>query len=95
MTRTSDVDKVRLRELWEEGESVADIAEELGITTSSVYKISIADNFPRREDGRKPKADPTIEEIYAAAAAIRATTFERMKVPRNRNCDTVAGVCLG
>jgi predicted transcriptional regulator len=73
MTRTSDVDKVRLRELWEEGESVADIAEELGITTSSVYKISIADNFPRREDGRKPKADPTIEEIYDAAAAIRAT----------------------
>jgi hypothetical protein len=72
MTRTSDVNKARLRELWDEGESVADIAEELGITTSSVYKISIADNFPVRERGGKPVVDPTVEEIYAAAAAIRA-----------------------
>jgi hypothetical protein len=73
MTRTSDVDKARLRELWDEGESVADIAEELGITTSAVYKLSIAEGFPDREYGGRAKADPTIEEIYAAAAAIRAT----------------------
>jgi hypothetical protein len=84
MTRTWDVDKVRLRELWDEGESVADIAEELGITTSSVYKISIADNFPERERGGRPKVDPTIEEIYAAAAAIRATwSSERLSQSRS------------
>jgi hypothetical protein len=85
MTRTSDVDKVRLRELWDEGESVADIAQELGITTSSVYKISIADGFPVRERGGKPKADPTVEEIYAAAAAIRA------KWPAERFAQSGAG----
>jgi predicted transcriptional regulator len=73
MTRASDLDKARLRELWDEGESAYDIAEELGITASAVYKIALANNFSKREDGRKPKADPTIEEIYAAAAAIRAT----------------------
>jgi hypothetical protein len=73
MTRTSDVDKARLRELWDEGESVADIAEELGLTTSAVYKISIAEGFPDREYGGRPKSDPTVEEIYATAAAIRAT----------------------
>jgi hypothetical protein len=73
MTRASDVDKVRLRELWDEGESVVDIAEELGLTTSAVYKISILEGFPDREYGGRPKFDLTVEEIYAAAAAIRAT----------------------
>ena len=84
MTRTSDVNRVRLRELWDEGESAADIAEVFGITASAVYKIALANNFPRREDGRKPKADPTIEEIYTAAAAIRAKwSHERLSQSRS------------
>lgn len=84
MIRTSDVNRVRLRELWDEGESAAHIAEAFGITASAVYKIALANNFLRREDGRKPKADPTIEEIYAAAAAIRATwSSERLSQSRS------------
>ena len=84
MTRTSDVNKTRLRELWDEGESVSDIAQELGITTSAVYKISIAYNFPERERGGRPKVDPTIEEIYATAAALRSTwSHERLSQSRS------------
>lgn len=72
MTRHSEVDQVRLRELWDAGESVKDIAAAMGITTSAVYKVTLANGFPVRERGGKPPADPSVEEIYAAAARIRS-----------------------
>lgn len=73
MRTRSTVDVERLRTMWDEGESVSDIASALGLNPSMVYKVAVENGFTRRAPGGKAKADPTIEEIYSAAAAIRAT----------------------
>jgi hypothetical protein len=73
MSRTSAVDKAQLRRLWEEGETPSDISKKLGISLSSVYKTASTEGLSLKGREVKNKHDPTIEEIYAAAAAIRAT----------------------
>ena len=62
----------KLRELWDSGMPVRDIAAQLNTNISTIYKLRVTYRLtPRRRSGNQ-KPDPTPDEIYNAAAAIRA-----------------------
>ena len=63
---------MKLRELWDSGIPVRDIAAQLNTNISTVYELRVMHQLkPRRRSG-SVTPDPTPDEISEAAAAIRA-----------------------
>ena len=60
----------RLRELWDSGIPVRDIAAQLNTNISTVYELRVM-LTPRRRSGSQTR-DPSPDEISKATAAIRA-----------------------
>lgn len=74
-----EIDVPLLFRLWEDDEkTVQDVARELGVTRSTVYKISRRYGLPRKETSQKAvdrdKAAwlPTPQEIEERAAEVRS-----------------------
>lgn len=62
----------RLRELWDSGIPVRDIAAKLNTNISTVYELRVMHQLtPRRRSGSQTH-DPSPDEISKATAAIRA-----------------------
>ena len=62
----------RLRELWDSGIPVRDIAAQLNTNISTVYELRVMHQLtPRRRSGSQTR-DPSLDEISKATAAIRA-----------------------
>ena len=71
------VDEQRLRDLWESGESVADIASDLGIATFTLNTVRVrlgltARTAQTRAQARREYRDPTPAQIVERCAAIQA-----------------------
>ena len=60
------------RKLWDSGATVRDIAAQLNTTISIVYRLRVMYRMTPRKRSGKQKPDPSVDEIYEAAAAIRA-----------------------
>jgi len=81
------VDEQRLRDLWESGESVADIAADLGIATFTLNTLRHRLGLPARTAQTRAKArrdykDPTPSQIVERSAAIRAGWSEDVRMRR-------------
>ena len=62
----------KLRELWDSGIPVRDIADQLDTNISTVYELRVMHQLtPRRRSGSQTR-DPSPDEISKATAAIRA-----------------------
>ena len=60
------------RKLWDSGATVRDIAAKLNTTISIVYRLRVMYRMTPRKRSGKQMPDPSVDEIYKAAAAIRA-----------------------
>jgi len=78
-------DYEKLRRLWADGESIKDIARQLGITPTTLGRLRTVLRLPRKQPARNDGViDPTPDEIAQRSAEVRAGWPTRIAARRQR-----------